>query len=88
MSMLSKSSIPNAIEVDLVLAAAWSFLGHGPAPIKGIEALRLYHPSQFKHQYGNLSSWAALAALGGDAFLYCPSRKFARYAVQPLQQQH
>ena len=78
LGLLLSKKLPSKLEVDALLAAVFSFLGHGIAPLKGLKALELYHPSQYEDQYGNLSTWAALSDIGGDAMLFCPSRAFAR----------
>merc|ERR1712166_509815 len=78
LGLLLSKKLPSKLEVDALLAAVFSFLGHGIAPLKGLKAIELYHPSQYEDKYGNLSSWAALSDLGGDAMLFCPSRAFAR----------
>jgi len=83
LSTLLNKKVPNALEVDALLAAVWSLLGHGVKPAQGWEALMLYHPSQFKSQYGKwgLDNWGAIAALAGDGLLFCPSREFERALV-------
>jgi len=78
LDLLNSKKLPSKLEVDAILAAVFSLLGHGFAPLKGLKALELYHPSQYQERYGNLSSWAALSDIGGDAMLFCPSRAFAR----------
>jgi len=76
------ASTPSTLAFDAALAAMWSFLGHGVQLRQGVEALELYHPSKFEASVGNLSTWAALAAMAGDALFQCANRRLARALVK------